>query len=178
MESDSLHEDLWSPFPPQPPCVWHLLRSARRPRLLARLQVALSDMSINGKPVTATTKAILDTGTSLLTLPTADAKAFMASIGASPFLNGECASPSLWRCICAIARARTPCTHPHHHIMRGPVNLHTQGISTFLSHCAIWSAASSGCPPSSLLQASTRSTAPRCPLCPLCPSPSAAPPSP
>lgn len=51
-------------------------------------EVALGDMSINGKPVTTTTKAILDTGTSLLTLPTADAKAFMASIGATPFLNG------------------------------------------------------------------------------------------
>jgi len=51
-------------------------------------EVALNDMSTatTGK-ITKTTKAILDTGTSLLALPTADATAFAKAVGASPTIN-------------------------------------------------------------------------------------------
>lgn len=130
-------------------------------------EVALNDMSINGKPITATTSAILDTGTSLLTLPTADVKAFMASIGATPFLNGESAVRTRQGPALIALRCCTPWMHsicPSCFVARAPPHSET---AVALSVCLTFP-----------LQASTPSTAPRCPRCPLCPSPSAPPPSP
>jgi len=48
-------------------------------------EVQLDDLSINGQKVTSVNKAILDTGTSLLAGPTADVKALMTQLGATPF---------------------------------------------------------------------------------------------
>jgi len=48
-------------------------------------EVQLDDLSINGQKVTTVNKAILDTGTSLLAGPTADVKALMTQLGATPF---------------------------------------------------------------------------------------------
>jgi hypothetical protein len=50
-------------------------------------ETPLSQWSVNGKPMTTTTKAVFDTGTSLLTLPTADMTALAALLGASPTIN-------------------------------------------------------------------------------------------
>jgi len=48
-------------------------------------EVALSGMSINGGSVTKVTKAVLDTGTSLLAGPVDEVKAIAAKVGAKPF---------------------------------------------------------------------------------------------
>jgi hypothetical protein len=48
-------------------------------------EVQLDDMQVNGKSITNCTKAVLDTGTSILAGPTADVKAFAALVGATPF---------------------------------------------------------------------------------------------
>jgi len=52
-------------------------------------EVALNGFTAGGSTVTNTAKAILDTGTSLLALPTKDAAAFAASVGASPTINPQ-----------------------------------------------------------------------------------------
>lgn len=59
-------------------------------------EVALNDMSTGGNKITKVGKAILDTGTSLLALPTADASAFAKAVGASPTLN-----PNEWTVSCS-----------------------------------------------------------------------------
>jgi cathepsin D len=50
-------------------------------------EVALNDFSADGAKITQVNKAVLDTGTSLLALPTADVTAFAAKIGAQPTIN-------------------------------------------------------------------------------------------
>jgi len=49
-------------------------------------EVALGGMAIGGDSVTATTKAIVDSGTSLMTVPTADIKALAKKLGAKSVL--------------------------------------------------------------------------------------------
>lgn len=48
-------------------------------------QVTMDNLSTNGSPITTSTRAILDSGTSLLAGPTEDVKAWALSIGASAF---------------------------------------------------------------------------------------------
>jgi cathepsin D len=48
-------------------------------------EVQLDGLSVNGNKVTTVTKAILDTGTSLLAGPTADVKALVQTLGGTPF---------------------------------------------------------------------------------------------
>lgn len=52
-------------------------------------EVKLDDMQVNGQSVTKVTKAIVDSGTSLLAGPVAEVKAIAKILGATPFLNGE-----------------------------------------------------------------------------------------
>lgn len=52
-------------------------------------EVALNDFSVPAGPLTAATKAVLDTGTSLLALPTKDVEAFAKTIGATPITSSE-----------------------------------------------------------------------------------------
>jgi cathepsin D len=56
-------------------------------------EVKLDAFTINGKSVTTSTRAVLDTGTSLMAGPTDDVKALALSVGAKPFLNGEYTVP-------------------------------------------------------------------------------------
>lgn len=48
-------------------------------------EVALDDMQLGGKSVTTATKAILDTGTSILAGPSSEVAAMAAAVGATPF---------------------------------------------------------------------------------------------
>lgn len=48
-------------------------------------QTNLDSMTINGAPVTNSTRGIIDSGTSLLAGPSADVKAIAAAVGATPF---------------------------------------------------------------------------------------------
>jgi hypothetical protein len=48
-------------------------------------EVKLSGMTLGGKSVTNTTKAVLDTGTSILAGPSDEVAAFAAAVGATPF---------------------------------------------------------------------------------------------
>lgn len=48
-------------------------------------EVQLDDLTVGGQSITNCTKAVLDTGTSILAGPSADVKAFAALVGATPF---------------------------------------------------------------------------------------------
>jgi hypothetical protein len=51
--------------------------------------LALDDVQIDGTSMTSTKKAIIDSGTSLLAVPTADIKAIVAKVGAKPLVPGK-----------------------------------------------------------------------------------------
>jgi hypothetical protein len=75
---------------------------------VADWETALTDITVNGKSMTTTRKAVLDTGTSLLAGPTADVTALAALVGASPFVNGEyTVDCSAIRCVVLV------CPHAH-----------------------------------------------------------------
>lgn len=52
-------------------------------------EIPMDGMQIDGQSVTSVTKAIVDSGTSLLAGPPADVKAIAKLVGATPFLKGE-----------------------------------------------------------------------------------------
>jgi hypothetical protein len=57
--------------------------------LPADWETKLGGINLNGKSMTTVTKAVLDTGTSLLAGPSNEVAALAAAVGATPFLNGE-----------------------------------------------------------------------------------------
>lgn len=52
-------------------------------------QIAMDDLKINGNSMTTVTKAIVDSGTSLLAGPVADVAAIAKALGAKPLIKGE-----------------------------------------------------------------------------------------
>lgn len=56
-------------------------------------ETALDNILLGNENVTSTTKAVFDTGTSLLAMPTADVAAIAKKVGATLFLNGEYTIP-------------------------------------------------------------------------------------
>ena len=52
-------------------------------------ETKLGGITLNGNSMTSVTKAVLDTGTSLLAGPSTEVAALAAAVGATPFLNGE-----------------------------------------------------------------------------------------
>lgn len=50
-------------------------------------EVALGGLYLGGRPMTTVTKAVFDTGTSLMAGPTADVAALAKAVGATPFVN-------------------------------------------------------------------------------------------
>ena len=52
-------------------------------------QINMDSFTMNGKTVSTTTRAIVDSGTSLLAGPTADVKAIATMVGAKPLVHGE-----------------------------------------------------------------------------------------
>lgn len=52
-------------------------------------ETALDSMTLNGAPITNVTKAVFDTGTSLLAGPVSEVTKFAAAVGATPLIAGE-----------------------------------------------------------------------------------------
>ena len=52
-------------------------------------ETALTGITVGGKPATTVTKAVFDTGTSLLAGPVSDIAAFAKQVGATPLIEGE-----------------------------------------------------------------------------------------
>ena len=51
-------------------------------------ETALDSITLKGAKVTQATKAVFDTGTSLLAMPTSDVAALAKIVGATPLING------------------------------------------------------------------------------------------
>ncbi len=92
-------------------------------------EVQLTSLTLGGKSITTATKAVLDTGTSLMVGPSAEVAAFAASVGAQPMGNGAytipCTSvPTLPTLVFTLGNSSFPLTGTDY-------TLNVQGICLF-----------------------------------------------